>query len=117
MKKIFALFMFIISFSCFASDLPLLACPKSPPTNSPSFCDQFKAVASCHCQADGHLPASLCADMNVIYKRMLLVFKTQASACRWQEKNGSPSRTTSAQCMKDWDCYRLGAGACYSKCI
>lgn len=117
MKKILTLIFLTLSFSCFASTSPMLACAKSPSTTSPEFCKQFKAIASCHCQADGHLPASLCSDVSKIYDRMIAAFRTQDAACHWQEKNGSPERTSYDQCMKDWDCYRLGAGACYAKCM
>jgi hypothetical protein len=108
MKKILATLLFLASFSCFATTAPAPTCAKAPPVTSDQFCVQFKSIAQCHCMADGGLPAGMCQDMEVIYKRMKAAFGSQEAACLWQEQHGSPERTTYQDCMNDWYCYREG---------
>jgi hypothetical protein len=113
MKKIFTLMLLFMSFSCFA-----LTCEKAPATDNPEFCSKFKSIASCHCQVDGHLPASLCTDVGTIYNRMIAFYGTQQKACIFAATKGAPIRPDSVdQCMQDWDCYRLGTGKCLARCM
>jgi len=108
MRKIFFVFLLLFSMSTFAAENTAY-CAKCPPTTSKNFCKQFEAIAKCHCMNDlGGLPEPLCRDMNVTYQRMIAAFGSQEAACRWQEKNATPERTSYSQCMKDWNCYRLG---------
>lgn len=58
--------------------------------------------------ADGGLPEKMCKDTKIVYQRMIAAFGSQEGACRWQEKNGSPERTTYQECMDDWNCYMKG---------
>lgn len=110
MKKILGLIILLFSFSCFAD------CNEAPSTTDPTFCKKFEEIAICHCKVDGkgRIP---CPNAKDIYKKMLGTFGTQQNACDYQALKGSEIRATSAQCMKDWDCYRLGAGQCYAKCM
>jgi hypothetical protein len=126
MKRILFLLACFFTVSCFSntdSHFGPKSCPQAPPVSEVNFCSQFKAIASCHCQADGGLPAGMCSDMNVIYDRMIATFKTQQSACEWQHKNSVPYRAEVSECMDDWDCYRTGnyrLGKCstlWNKCI
>ena len=104
MKKIVLLFMLGFSFSCFALEY----CNKAPDITDPTFCSEFSKIAICHCMADGRLPPELCPSAQEVYKRMIATFGSQDKACRWQEKNGSPERTTYQECMDDWNCYMKG---------
>jgi len=78
-----------------------LSCPQAASTDSPGFCPSFKSVAQCHCTSSG-LPASLCQDMNSIYKRMIAIFGSEQRACEYQKD------TSTQNCLDDWACYRNG---------
>lgn len=110
MKKIFTLILLLVSFSCFAD------CDNAPSTKDPTFCARFKEIAICHCKVDAP-KGTPCTDVGFIYKLMLARYVTQDAACKYVAQNGSPKRTTADQCNKDWNCYRLGAGECYAKCM
>jgi hypothetical protein len=104
MKKIWVLFLCLVSLSGFAASLPLNAnfeCPRALSTDNPGFCASFKSVATCHCTSSG-LPSGMCQDMNALYNRMIVVFGTQENACRYQR------HTTPTDCMDNWNCYRRG---------
>ncbi len=119
MKKIFAFILLLMSFSCFANTAkPLATCEQAPPTDNPAFCAKFASIASCHCQVDGGLPAGMCKDVKTIYDRMIAFYRTQQKACEFAVTKGAQIRPVSVQqCMQDWDCYRLGTGTCYKKCM
>jgi hypothetical protein len=110
MIRIFILFAYFFSFSCFGFVAPsapqsapqlALGCPMAFPTNDPRFCPSFQAAATCRCIAQG-VPQGMCKDTNVIYDRMIAMFKTVERACNFQHD------TTPQECMDDWSCYRKG---------
>lgn len=107
MKKIIGLFVLCFSVSSFAATSQAEYCVKADRTTG-DFCATFTQGAQCHCREDGHLPGQLCTDMNLIYERMVKTFKTQQRACDWQAANAVPERTTSKDCMDDWNCFRNG---------
>jgi hypothetical protein len=93
-----------ILFACLASFSYLtiaMACPAATSTSDPKFCDSFKLAAQCHCTSSG-LPARMCSDMNTLYSRMLVIFKTVQKACEFQNE------TSAQNCMDGWSCYRNG---------
>ena len=76
-------------------------CPTAAPNTTPEFCESFKSVAKCHCMASG-LSDGMCSDMNTLYQRMLVVFRSLERACNYQQ-NTSPQ-----DCIDSWNCYRHG---------
>lgn len=97
LRTLITLMTCFFAFSSFASTL---SCPQALPTNSPNFCQSFKDVAQCHCTEA--LPKQLCANMKMIYQRMIGIYGTVERACKSQ-------RDTSTQnCIDDWKCYRNG---------
>lgn len=93
-KKIAVISLCLISMSAFA-------CPRATATNDVNFCASFKAAAVCYCTSSG-LPASMCQDMNQLYKRMLSVFGSLQKACAYQ------SYTSAQECIDNWNCYLKG---------
>lgn len=93
----------IVFFSCFltASVFAATTCPQASPTNSPGFCSTFKSSAECHCTSKG-MPKGMCADMNLLYNRMISMFGTLERACQFQHD------TSTQNCIDDWNCYRVG---------
>lgn len=88
----------LIAISLFS--LPVFAsCPKATPTSEPSFCETFKVAAQCHCANSG-LPAGMCRNMNLLYKRMMDTFGSLHRACEFQHD------TSVEECMNDWNFYR-----------
>ena len=98
LKKILVPFIFLFSVG---SSTASFACPMATPTNSPEFCNSFKTAAQCYCSNSG-LPVRMCQDMNIIYQRMLAVFRDVTKACEFQ------TQTTPQNCMDSWHCYREG---------
>lgn len=81
--------------------MPWLACTNALPTDNVNFCASFRVAASCYC-TESKLPAGVCQDMELLYKRMIAVFSTLEKACQFQ-------RYTSPQdCIDNWNCFRLG---------
>lgn len=76
-------------------------CMKAVPPSHAKFCPSFKESAECACASSG-MPASMCTDMNKLYKRMLMVFSTQQKACEFQKD------TSTVRCNDSWNCYRRG---------
>ncbi len=97
-EKILVLFMYL--FSIFGATT-VFACPMATPTTSAEFCQSFKVAAQCHCSSSG-LPARMCQDMNIIYERMLAVFRDVKKACEFQHD------TSVQNCIDSWHCYRDG---------
>ncbi len=97
-EKILVLFMYLSSI--FGSSI-LFACPMATPTGSSDFCQSFKVAAQCHCSASG-LPSRMCQDMNIIYERMIAVFRDVKKACEFQHD------TSTQNCVDSWRCYRQG---------
>ncbi len=77
-----------------------LACGQAVATTDPGFCPSFKSIALCHCMEK--LPRGMCQDMNLLYARMIDMFKTIAKACAYQHD------TSVQNCIDDWNCYRSG---------
>ena len=97
MKKIITLVLALISFNCSAN---VLICPSALPTNNPAFCASFLTAATCYCSKS--LPSKMCADINLIYQRMIALFGTIEKACKFQ------TETSVQTCLDDWQCYLKG---------
>ena len=78
----------------------VFACEQALPTNNPGFCASFKPVAQCHCSQV--LPSAACQDLNKIYERMMLVYRSLDGACSAQHY------TSKQACIDAWNCYRNG---------
>jgi hypothetical protein len=94
---------FLLASSLIYSSLPSSAsnCPQALHANEAGFCQSFKQVAQCHCQASG-LPARMCNNVSLVYQRMINTFGSIERACQFQ-------RDTAYQtCMEDWRCYQVG---------
>lgn len=89
----------------FALSMPLQTfasnCPQALPASELGFCSSFQKVAQCHCQASG-LPAKMCNNVSMVYKRMISTFGSIERACKFQKD------TTYDTCMEDWRCYQQG---------
>ena len=91
----FTLF-FSAVFTVFAAN-----CPFATPASDPAFCKSFHLAAECRCTNSG-LPRGMCANMNLLYNRMISMFGSVERACQFQRD------TSFDMCMEDWRCYRLG---------
>ncbi len=98
LEKILVRFMYLLSIF---SASTLFACPMATPPTTAEFCSSFKVAAQCHCSTSG-LPVRMCQDMNIIYERMLAVFRDVKKACEFQHE------TTAQNCIDSWHCYRNG---------
>jgi hypothetical protein len=112
MKKILAFVMCFFSASCFAfvpatktTATTLASCQQAVATTNPGFCPSFKSVAQCQCVSRG-LPPGMCQDMKLLYERMIAMFHSVESACKYQADTSHD--TTQQQCIDDWTCYRTG---------
>jgi hypothetical protein len=85
-----------LSFQTFATN-----CPQALPASDIGFCASFQQVAQCHCQASG-LPARMCNNVSMVYKRMISTFGSIERACQFQKD------TTYGICIQDWRCYQEG---------
>lgn len=112
MKKILAIFLYTLSFSCFAANPVILEeCGKVTDRTASTFCGEFKDIAHCHCRADSgnRLPDDKCYQTKTfVYPNMLATFGSQDAACRWQAEHGSEKRAKYQECMDDWNCYMKG---------
>ena len=81
--------------------LASFACTNALPTDDANFCSSFQTAATCYCMAAG-LPASQCQNLNLVYERMLFVYKSLENACAHQ------NQTTAQNCVDNWNCYRNG---------
>lgn len=77
------------------------SCQQADAYDTPEFCANFESIAKCHCQATG-LPARLCANVPMIYSRMLSTFGSIEKACRYQKD------TSYQSCLDAWQCYQKG---------
>jgi AICAR transformylase/IMP cyclohydrolase PurH len=112
-KKLLLLFACLLSASTFAANITPTetaqhailkhanACDQAAATTDAGFCPSFKAVAKCHCVAEG-LPPEACDDMSGIYDDMIAFFTTLENACANQ------TDTDPQTCIDDWNCYRNG---------
>lgn len=76
-------------------------CKNALPPSNHQFCPTFKSAATCACTTSG-MPTSLCSDMTLLHKRMLMVFASQKKACEFQRD------ASTQQCMDSWNCYLHG---------
>lgn len=119
MKKIFTLILLLISFSSYAANVSSAMNPpidNAPPTTDPAFCARFKAIAFEHCKVDAP-KGTPCNNIALLYTLMMSKFGTLEKACSYAAQFGSEKRTSAAQCVQDWNCYRLGTAPCYAKCM
>ena len=86
----------VLSIPTFASN-----CPQATSADDINFCDSFQQVAQCHCQASG-LPARMCNNVGLVYKRMINTFGSIERACQFQKD------TAYDTCLEDWRCYQQG---------
>ena len=77
------------------------SCPHAEPSNSPGFCASFKVSAKCYCMSS-KLSEGMCADMKLLYTRMISIFGTVQRACDFQ-RDTSPS-----DCVDAWHCFLDG---------
>lgn len=105
MRFVSALFIAVLSFSCFAimpaTKMSFTDCPKGLPPADVNFCTSFKEVAICHCTAMG-IPRFLCKNMNTLYNTMIMRYGSVENACASQRD------TTQQICLDGWSCYRKG---------
>ncbi len=87
---------YLFSFTAFSSN-----CPQATPADDVNFCGSFQQVAQCHCQASG-LPARMCNNVPLVYKRMINTFGSIERACQFQKD------TSYETCLQDWRCYQQG---------
>ena len=76
-------------------------CPQAVSASDKEFCSSFQKVAQCHCQASG-LPAKMCQNVSMVYKRMINTFGSLERACQYQKD------TSYETCIEDWRCYQQG---------
>ena len=95
-KNILCCFLFLSLFS-----IKSFACAQALPVDDPGFCQSFSDVARCYCQSQG-LPARMCANVQLIYNRMISTFGSIDRACRYQKEN------TYQNCLDDWQCFLHG---------
>ncbi len=76
-------------------------CPFATPASNSGFCNSFHVAAECRCTASG-LPRGMCANMTLLYNRMLSMFGSVERACQFQHD------TSFDVCIEDWKCYRQG---------
>lgn len=93
-KWVFFLFLSLMSFQS-------LACSQALPVDEPGFCQSFANAARCYCQSQG-LPAKMCANVKLIYNRMISTFGSIDKACRYQKENSYQT------CLDDWQCFLNG---------
>ena len=77
------------------------SCPQAVAFDDPGFCQSFQNVAQCHCQSSG-LPARMCNNIQLVYKRMISTFGSIERACKYQKD------TSYENCIQDWKCYLSG---------
>ena len=94
MKQFLIILMSLASFQMFA-------CTNALPTDDSNFCSSFKSAATCYCIAAGQ-PSRQCEDLDVLYGRMIYVYKTLEKACNHQ------TQTSVQNCIDNWNCYRNG---------
>lgn len=97
-KILLAVTTYLFVFSAFAASS---SCPKAMPTDNQLFCNSFKVAARCYCTSSG-LPAGLCQNVDEIYLRMIIIYKTLENACHSQKYTGEQD------CLDNWRCYLYG---------
>ena len=98
LKSLATVFCLLLTTSSFALNL---SCPQASTSGNSEFCSSFKRTAQCYCTSAG-LPAGMCNDMGVIYKRMVTLYGSVERACKFQRQ------TSTQECLDDWHCYRSG---------
>lgn len=96
-KIIFSSALYLFSVCCFSLQV---SCPSATPSQS-NFCGSFKVAAECHCMTSG-LPKGMCANMDLLYARMISTLGSLQRACEYQHN------TSVQECIDDWNCYRFG---------
>lgn len=91
----------VLVFTMLTSSIFASNCPQAVPASTPEFCGSFQHVAQCHCQASG-LPAKMCQNVTMVYKRMVNTFGSLERACQYQKD------TSYETCIEDWRCYQQG---------
>ena len=92
---------FIIGAMLASSTIFAANCPQAVSASEAEFCGSFQQVAQCHCQASG-LPAKMCQNVSMVYKRMINTFGSLERACQYQKD------TSYETCIEDWRCYQQG---------
>ena len=94
-------FVWMVLISIYSSLVFSSNCPQAVAADDENFCSSFQSVAQCHCQASG-LPASMCNNVSLVYRRMIITFGNIERACMFQKE------TSTATCLEYWRCFQEG---------
>lgn len=122
-KIIFGIFALLFTASLFAAPVFPIAstqmgssCGLVNSYKDPQFCDEFKTVTLCYC--DAKFPTKLqplfCPSVSKVYSQAMALYKTLARVCQMAVNNGQS--TGLAECEDQWSCVMtgktFGGGAC-----